>query len=332
MVVEIEDGTSDDDPKILAQVMKRSEWPEWEKAMEEGLVLAAKYDVWDVVDEPGDTNIVGSSVTNETRTGKSSSTVLILLSRVSLRRIESTSMTHSLPSHDYPLSAQLSHLPLPKFWNCIRWTSSRRTSTVPSTPPFTCAYPLDTTRNGRWPVLNNVSTDCVRAATCGTRPSLVFNELALTRSVVDHGVFYSHDDDGSTIVCSSTDGFAIAATPPEHMSKFKADLGNHFEMSDLHELAWIIGIRAKRDRSSRAISLSQTAYIDSLVKRFQLVDAPPLSTLFDPNALLLKDQSPSTLRQFDDTSNVPYREAIGSLMYATVGTRPDITFAVTALS
>ena len=30
--------------------------------------------------------------------------------------------------------------------------------------------------------------------------------------------------------------------------------------------------------------------------------------------------------------NVPYREAIGSLMYAAIGTRPNITFAITALS
>ena len=116
------------------------------------------------------------------------------------------------------------------------------------------------------------------------------------------------------------------------MIKFKADLGNHFEMSDLGELAWILGIRVERDRAARTISLSQVAYIDSLVKHFQLVDAPPLSMPIDPNALLTKSQSPSTPRQFDDMRNVPYREAVGSLMYAAVGTRPDITFAVTALS
>ena len=29
---------------------------------------------------------------------------------------------------------------------------------------------------------------------------------------------------------------------------------------------------------------------------------------------------------------VPYRKAIGSLMYAVIGTRPDITYAITALS
>ena len=52
----------------------------------------------------------------------------------------------------------------------------------------------------------------------------------------------------------------------------------------------------------------------------------------DPNAHLSKDQSPSTPQQSDDMKKVPYREAIGSLMYAAIGTRPDIAYAVTALS
>ena len=40
----------------------------------------------------------------------------------------------------------------------------------------------------------------------------------------------------------------------------------------------------------------------------------------------------STPRQFEDMRDVPYREAVGSLMYAAMGTRPDVTFAMTALS
>ena len=103
-------------------------------------------------------------------------------------------------------------------------------------------------------------------------------------------------------------------------------------MSDLGELAWILGIRVKRDRTSKTISLSQAAYIDSIVKRFNLSSASPLKTPIDTNAQLSKDQCPSTTRQKEDMENVPYREAIGSLMYAAIGTRPDITYAVTALS
>ena len=116
------------------------------------------------------------------------------------------------------------------------------------------------------------------------------------------------------------------------MAKFKSNLSSHFEMTDLGELAWILGIRVKHDRISRTITLSQAAYIDSIVKRFNLSSASPLRTPIDPNAQLSKDQCPSTPQQIDDMQKVPYREAIGSLMYAAIGTRPDITYAVTALS
>jgi len=162
--------------------------------------------------------------------------------------------------------------------------------------------------------------------------SVAFGELDLTRSAVDHRVFYRHDSEGMTIVCSSTDDFAIAASPIERMVKYKSDLSNRFEMSDLGELAWILGIRVKRDRITRTISLSQAAYIDSVVKRFHLTSASPLQTPIGPNALLSKSQSPSTPHQKEDTEKVPYREAIGSLMYAAIGTRPDITYTVTTLS
>jgi len=157
----------------------------------------------------------------------------------------------------------------------------------------------------------------------------VFNTLDLTRSAVDHGVFYSHDKEGTTILCSLTDDFAITGSPASRITKLKSDLSNHFEMTDLGELAWILGIQVKRDRISKTITLSQAAYIDSVVKRFNLESAPPLQTPIDPNAQLSKDQSPATPRQYDDMRNVPYHEAVGSLMYAAIGTRPDITYAVT---
>ena len=162
--------------------------------------------------------------------------------------------------------------------------------------------------------------------------TVAFDQLNLTRSAVDHGVFYVHDNEGTTIVGSSTDDFAIAASSPDRMVEFKSNLSHHFEMSDLGELAWILGIRVTRDRILKTISLSQSAYIDSVVKRFNLTSASPLGTSLDPSSQLSKDQSPSTTSHWEEMQKVPYREAIGSLMYAAIGTRPDITYAVTALS
>jgi len=43
-------------------------------------------------------------------------------------------------------------------------------------------------------------------------------------------------------------------------------------------------------------------------------------------------QSPGTTEEIVDMQDVPYHEAIGSLMYLALVTRPDITFVVSVLS
>jgi hypothetical protein len=62
--------------------------------------------------------------------------------------------------------------------------------------------------------------------------------------------------DPEAIPCSSTDDFAITASSIDRMTAFKDSLTRHFEMSDLGELAWILGIRVKRDRVLKTTSLS----------------------------------------------------------------------------
>ena len=48
----------------------------------------------------------------------------------------------------------------------------------------------------------------------------------------------------------------------------------------------------------------------------------------DPCAPLSKSQSPTKLEDIAKMRNVPYREAVGLLMYAAMGTRPDIAFVM----
>ena len=48
----------------------------------------------------------------------------------------------------------------------------------------------------------------------------------------------------------------------------------------------------------------------------------------DPNVRLTSAQSPTTTEEFAAIRNVPYHEAIGSLMYAMLGARPDICFVI----
>ena len=66
----------------------------------------------------------------------------------------------------------------------------------------------------------------------------------------------------------------------------------------------------------------------------------PASTVFRsafrfasrPTAVALTAQSPNTTEEFARMRNIPYHEAVGSLMYASLGTHPDITYAVQTIS
>ena len=61
-------------------------------------------------------------------------------------------------------------------------------------------------------------------------------------------------------------------------------------------------------------------------------DAKPLSIPISPGHNLTKSHSPTNPNDIEDMRRVPYREAVGSLMYAVVGTRPDIAYAVSYLA
>ena len=61
-----------------------------------------------------------------------------------------------------------------------------------------------------------------------------------------------------------------------------------------------------------------------MMSRFHLKDSKTHITPLDPNIQLIKDQCSSTDDKKAAMSKIPYREAIGSLMWAAVATQPDI--------
>jgi len=94
----------------------------------------------------------------------------------------------------------------------------------------------------------------------------------------------------------------------------------------------MLGIKITRDRAARTISLSQASYIDSILARFALANAKPYGSPMVPGLVYSTDHSPTSPNEAARMKKTPYREAIGSLMYAAIATRPDIAFAVSALS
>ena len=100
-----------------------------------------------------------------------------------------------------------------------------------------------------------------------------FLDAGYTRSQVDQAVYFRRISDEHTVITVSVDDMAITSRHIRHIDRFKAKLRERFEITDLGELTWLLGLKVERDRSTRTISLSQQAYVGTVLERFHLEDA-----------------------------------------------------------
>lgn len=103
-------------------------------------------------------------------------------------------------------------------------------------------------------------------------------------------------------------------------------------MKDLGEAHYILGIQITRNRQARTLCISQEEYLKNVLDRFAMSECKPVVTPLATGTQLLKSDCPSTPEDAEAMSAIPYQSAIGAIMYAMLGTRPDIAYAVTTLS
>jgi hypothetical protein len=158
------------------------------------------------------------------------------------------------------------------------------------------------------------------------------DELGFTRIEADHGVFIKRIGKDILILVVHVDDCALIGNSMVPIEKFMTKMNEKYKLTDTGPASWLLGIKISRDLPNKTLSLSQHAYIDAILTKYNFTDLKPLATPIDPTVPLSKNQSPSKLEDVAKMKNVPYREAIGSLMYAAMGTRPDIAFATSTVA
>lgn len=104
------------------------------------------------------------------------------------------------------------------------------------------------------------------------------------------------------------------------------ELSKSFEIT-LGDASMFVGLQIERNRIEKLMRIHQRAYIMQIIERFGMNDAKTVSIPADPHAMLSSIDGNES-----EIPNVPYREAVGSLMFLAMISRPDIAFAVNALS
>ncbi|GKB38650.1 zinc finger, CCHC-type containing protein [Tanacetum coccineum] len=155
-----------------------------------------------------------------------------------------------------------------------------------------------------------------------------FDEVVLSNGYLlnqaDKYVYSKFDESGKgVIICLYVDDMLIFGTDQVQVDLTKEFLSSRFSMKDMGEADVILGIRIKHE--SNGIAISQSHYIEKVLKKFNYFDCTPVSTPMDTSEKLMPNNGQAV-------SQLEYSRVIGCLMYAMTCTRPDIAFAVGKLS
>nr|GEZ64682.1 hypothetical protein [Tanacetum cinerariifolium] len=117
-----------------------------------------------------------------------------------------------------------------------------------------------------------------------------------------------------TFLILYVDDILIMGNSIPMLQSVKTYLGRCFDMKDLGEAAYILGIKIYRDRSSRLIGLCQSAYIKKILKRYCMKNSKRGSILMQEKLKLSKSQGASTPAELKRMKNVPYASVVGFIM------------------
>jgi hypothetical protein len=153
-----------------------------------------------------------------------------------------------------------------------------------------------------------------------------FKEFGLQATKCDPCLYYYVQRKIIFLVGLYVDDLIIAGNCLKTIMKLKQGLSDRFHMKDLGELSYLLGMEIKRERSKKLLFVNQHRYITEILEKFGMMSSNSTAIPMEKGIQLVKHNLKNA-----ETVN-PYRELIGSLMYCSTHTRPDITFSTCHLS
>ena len=157
------------------------------------------------------------------------------------------------------------------------------------------------------------------------------HELRLNHTHSNWGVFYAHIGCDILILASHIDDCTLTGSSCELMGLFKGEIQARYKITDLGPISWVLGMKVIQDHIVWTISLSQEPYIDAIITKYNFSNLKPVSIPMDPNVQLSRT-CPMSITNTAHMKNIPYRAAVGLLMYLAIATRPNIAFTISTIT
>ena len=148
-------------------------------------------------------------------------------------------------------------------------------------------------------------------------------ELGFVKCPYEYAVYTKREGNEVLIVGVYVDDLLITGTSIDIISKFKKQMKEKFEMSDLGKLAYYLGIEV--DQQIGFTKLKKAAYSKKLLEKAGLSSCNAVKYPMEANIPLSKDEEGKAINP------TIFRSLIGGLRYL-VHTRPDIAYSVGVVS
>lgn len=151
--------------------------------------------------------------------------------------------------------------------------------------------------------------------------------LGLTQSPSEPCIYVLQEGQVARLVVAVyVDDILLTGPDEEVVSRFELSLAEKFKMTEGEDLTFILGIRVTT--GDRMRFLDQKHFVLQVLERFGMQDANPAATPMEKGIMEKLQRS----TEVDACDQARYAEAIGSLLWVSTMTRPDIAFATSFLA
>ena len=158
---------------------------------------------------------------------------------------------------------------------------------------------------------------------CFGRFTTAMTKFGYKQSNSDHTIFLKRQNDRITCLIIYVDDMIITGDDKEEICTLKEQLSGEFEMKDLAQLKYFLGIELLRSKGG--IFISQRKYILDLLAEIGMVNCKPAETPIIANHGLQMIEGEKLVDRGQ------YQRMVGKLIYLS-HTRPDIAYAVGVVS
>ena len=150
-------------------------------------------------------------------------------------------------------------------------------------------------------------------------------KLGFVRSDADPCLYVQQNEGHKLIIVLYVDDGIVAATHVKDCHKLLVDLTAEFKMT-AGPVSCFLGVEVRQQQNG-SIFITHEAYAKKVLEKFLMHEPTQVGT----PTVREQDPEDSPTKTFVG-ENVPYRAAVGSLMYLATCTRPDIAYAVSVVS